>query len=338
MSVTFWVTSDCNLNCKYCYEGSDKLKSYMSKDIVDKSIEYMFNNFKYINKDDFRVQIHGGEPFLAFDTIKYLVNRLKKECRDRGINVSFATTSNATVLNDEIINFIINEISYITVSIDGIKETHDKMRPFKNGKGSHKIVLENTLKLFEFSSNIRIRNTFDSTSVVNLYNDIKFLIDQGFKCIVPAPNLFDKNWGEREVHILENQMKQIKEYIKDKKDLLVSIVDKNTYSFKGYCTGGETSLHIYPNGKLYPCIMVAGNDDFCIGDIYSGIDINKKDNLLSYSKKINPECEGCRLYNFCSATRCKFINKLITNNYCLPSPIECAIENLKYKINLIEDI
>lgn len=81
--------------------------------------------------------------------------------------------------------------------------------------------------------------------------------------------------------------------------------------------------------------MVAGNNEFCIGDIYTGVDIEKKNNLLNYSKKINIECEGCDLYDFCDATRCKIINKLITKSYCVPSPVECAIENVKYKVNLL---
>lgn len=52
-------------------------------------------------------------------------------------------------------------------------------------------------------------------------------------------------------------------------------------------------------------------------------------------KKINIECEGCALYNFCDATRCKLIKKLITNSYCAPPPINCTIENIKYKVNLL---
>ncbi|ARC83167.1 radical SAM additional 4Fe4S-binding SPASM domain protein [Clostridium argentinense CDC 2741] len=336
MSVTFWVTSDCNLNCKYCYEGSDKHKKYMSRNIVDKSIDQIFSYSKYIDKDSFMVLLHGGEPFLAFDIIKYIVARLKKECMDRGIKISFATTTNATILNDEMINFIIQEIPNITVSLDGTKETHDKMRPFKNGNGSHKIALENSLKLLKHLPNIRLRTTFDSTSIGSLYQDIKFLIDNGFKYIVPAPNLFDKDWSKKGLDILEEQMRLLKKYIKDKKDVSVSILDRDLFSLKGSCTGGKSTFNIYPNGELYPCTMAAGNKEFCIGNIYDGIDINKRDKLLSYSEKTNLECEGCTLYNFCIGPRCKIINKLLTNDYLSASPVHCAIENLQYKVNILE--
>lgn len=264
---------------------------------MDKCIEFIFSYFKNINDDELVIPIHGGEAFLAFETIKYIVNRMKSEFKKRCINVSFTTTINATILTDEMLEFIVKEIPNISVSIDGDKNTHDKMRPFKNGNGTHKVVLENACKLLKSLPNIRIRSTFDSSTVNNLFNDIKFLVDKGFKYIVPAQDFYDKN----------------------------------LYKFKGKCDGGRSSINIYPNGKLYPCTLVVGNEEFCIGNIYNGVDTKKIDEILSYSNISNPECEGCDLYHFCSGPRCKIINKLITNNYHNSSPIECAIENIKYK-------
>lgn len=336
MDISLWVTSDCNLNCKYCYEGLEKKKQYMTRDVVDKSIDYTFKYLKNICESDFRVQIHGGEPFLAFEIIKYIVVKFKEECKKRNIKVSFLTTTNATIMNDEIIEFIKNEMPAISVSLDGTKETHDIVRVYKNGQGSHDIALENALKLLDNSVKIRVRNTFDSNSVSNLYKDIKFLIEKGFKCIVPAPNLFDKNWDVEKMKILENQIKKIKEYTKEKDDVLLSLTDKSLYKIKGSCTGGKSSLNIYPDGSIYPCTMVTGNKEFCIGDIYSGVNIRKRDDLLSYSKHVNKECEGCRIYNYCNGTRCKLVNKLITNDYCKPSAVQCAIERLNYKLNIVD--
>lgn len=336
MDVSLWVTSDCNLNCKYCYEGLEKEKQYMSKDIVDKSIDYAFKYLEYIDKNDFRVQIHGGEPFLAFDIIKYIVSRFKEECKKRDIKVSFLTTTNATIMNDEIIEFIKKEIPVISISLDGTKETHDAVRVYKNGKGSHDIALKNSLELLKNSVKVRVRNTFDSKSVTNLYEDMKFLIEKGFKCIVPIPNLFDKNWDEESVKILEEQIKRIKSYTKNKDDILMSITDKKLYKSKGLCTGGKFSLNIYPDGSIYPCTMVTGNKEFCIGDVYNGVNIKKRDDMLDYSRQINEECKGCKLYNYCNGTRCKIKNKLITGDYCKPPVMQCAMERINYRLNVIE--
>lgn len=334
MSTTFWVTTNCNLNCKYCYEGEDKLNKVMSKEVIDKAIDFTLDNLNN-NEKNFKVAIHGGEPFLAFDKMKYIVSEFKDRCKALEKNIIFLTTTNATILNDEIINFIINEMPDITVSIDGTKETHDKNRPFKGGKGSHDIAMENSLKLLNILPNIRLRMTFDSGSVANLYKDVKYLIDLGFKFIVPAPNLFDQNWDVEHVKILENQINQIKKYIGNREDVNISLTDKEMYKIKGNCNGGKNGFHIYPDGKLYPCILAGGSKEFEIGDIFNGVNIIKRDSILSHSKNLNPDCDGCKLYSYCDGPRCKIINKLVTNNYYSAPPMQCALENLKYKINLL---
>ncbi|MCR1954636.1 4Fe-4S cluster-binding domain-containing protein [Clostridioides mangenotii] len=335
MSTTFWVTTNCNLNCKYCYEGEEKLNKVMSKEIIDKAIGFTLDNLNNTKKN-LKVAIHGGEPFLVFDKMKYIVNEFKAKCSELDKTTTFLTTTNATILNDEIIDFIVNEMPDITVSIDGTKETHDKNRTFKNGCGSHDIAMENSLKLLKLLPNIRLRMTFDSDSVEDLYKDVKYLIDLGFKFIVPAPNLFDENWDIEHIKILESQIKCIKEYIGNRTDVNISLIDKTIYKIKGNCSGGKNGFHIYPNGKLYPCLLAGGNELFEIGDIFNGVDINKRNCILSHSKKLNPDCNGCKLYNLCDGPRCKIINKLVTDDYYSAPPMQCALENLKYKINLLQ--
>lgn len=332
MSATFWVTTNCNLNCKYCYEGENKINKIMTKDIVDKSIEFIIN--KYFNdKEKLIISLHGGEPLLEFNIIKYIVHEFKKKLKTK--DVRFTITTNGTILNEEILEFIISEIPDITFSIDGTSKTQNKMRPFLDGRGSHNMVIKNAKVLNSRLSNMRIRMTFDSSTVSNLYNDVKFLVNEGFKCIVPAPNLFDKRWNDNHMKILEKQIIQIKEYIKYKENVVVSIIEKPNYIRKSPCTGGINSIHIYPDGMLYPCILSAGDKRFCIGNIVSGIDKKNNNRLLSYSQEINTECLGCSLYNYCNATRCKIINKLITDNYNKAPEMHCALENLIYKVNAL---
>lgn len=331
MSATFWITTNCNLRCKYCYEGTDKLNLSMTKDVIDRGIEFMSKHIDLLQDKKIIVPIHGGEPFLEFENIKYLVNKCKEVFI--GKEISFVTTTNMTILNDEILQFIVDKIPDITISIDGSRETHDKMRIFSDGSGSHKIVLDNAIKLLNYLPNIRVRMTFDSSTVRNLYEDCTFLIEKGFKYIVPAPNLFDPNWNYESIELLEREMIKIKKYLKDNKDVFVSILDKSIYNTKGICNGGTSSFQIYPNGKLYPCTLAAGIEEFEIGDIYNGINVQKRDNILSYSKDVSKLCDGCKLYNFCDGPRCKIVNKLIRNDYNLPPASHCAIENVKYKLN-----
>ena len=79
--------------------------------------------------------------------------------------------------------------------------------------------------------------------------------------------------------------------------------------------------------------MVAGGiDEFCIGDIWNGIDEKKRDDILSYSEEKNPMCVGCDIYMSCDGVRCKIINKVVTGDYLKPPLMRCAMENLMHEM------
>ena len=88
-----------------------------------------------VEKERVIIGFYGGEPLLEFELIKKCVKYARKELKGKQIN--FALTTNATLLNDEIINYFIEHSFIVTVSIDGPKEMHDDERRFaKNNKGS----------------------------------------------------------------------------------------------------------------------------------------------------------------------------------------------------------
>lgn len=60
--------------------------------------------------------------------------------------------------------------------------------------------------------------------------------------------------------------------------------------------------------------------------------IYPKENLR-HSDKFNEACVGCDLYDFCEQTRCKIVNKLLTGEFCTPSPIVCAENHLLLELN-----
>ena len=95
------------------------------------------------------------------------------------------------------------------------------------------------------------------------------------------------------------------------------------------CNGGVTTFTIDTDGRIYPCIVVNGLDQFCIGDVEHGVDVQKRDSILKYRDQENFCCKGCGRYDYCEATRCKIINKIQTNDWNTPSINICEIENLK---------
>lgn len=333
MTGVFWVTSSCNLKCIYCYEGNNKNNLFISKEIINYSVDFLFKIMKENDDKKLSVTIHGGEPFLAFDLIKYLVEVIKRRSLDFGVELSFICTTNGTILNDEMIKFISKEIKNISISLDGKKDTQNYTRPYKNGQGTHEIVEKNLKKLLKILPFLRVRLTYNRETVYNLFENIKYLIDLGVKCIVPARDFFDKKFGNMELEALSNELLKIKRYIKGKSDVNIALLDKKSNNKLGICGGGINSFNFDPSGNIYPCTITVGHKEFIIGNVFEGIDIKKRNEIASYSLMKNEECIGCYLYSYCEQTRCKMINKILTGDYCKASPVDCMEKNVLCDVN-----
>jgi uncharacterized protein len=139
------VTNQCNLNCGYCYEYSaDKIAvnkdkpKYMSESVAQAAIDTLFRESPGRRK--LHVTFFGGESLLNFplmqSTVAYADNKALQEPRI----VEYSLTTNATLLTEEIADFLAAHRFGVTVSVDGDKELHDRMRVFHNGRGSYDVI------------------------------------------------------------------------------------------------------------------------------------------------------------------------------------------------------
>lgn len=330
MSYMIWVTGSCNLRCQYCYEGNNKPQLHMSQDTADKTISFIEKDFDIAQKE-LLVNFHGGEPFLCVQLMEYFINVLKAKYGSY-CNIFFSATTNATLLNEDVRNFIIKNKIEITVSLDGKAKTHDSTRIYASGKGSHAIALRNSLLLLKEYPQIRVRMTFNSETVKDLSENIEFLLDQGFRSIVPGIDSFDKKWEEQHIETLRKEISKIKEIHKKYPKALISLCEP--LSRCGYeCTGGIKSKHIYYDGKIYPCTITCGHEEFIIGDVNNGVNIKQVESLQKKSQRGNSICSECDLLQFCSGARCKYISKVITGSFVQPAPIDCNWTRLIYEMN-----
>ncbi|MGL5714069.1 MAG: radical SAM protein [Paraclostridium sp.] len=147
-SVLLEVTEKCNLRCKYCiynenYDGYREFgKIDMDFSIAEKAIDFLINHSK--ENDNLHIGFYGGEPLIKFDLIKKCIEYAKDKIDNS--KLSFAITTNATLLTKEISDYItdLNKI-YVTVSLDGPKDINDSYRVYPNSEGS----FEDTIKGIE---------------------------------------------------------------------------------------------------------------------------------------------------------------------------------------------
>jgi uncharacterized protein len=146
------VTNQCNLACGYCYEYSeDKISQtegkpkYMGSETAQASVDLLIR--ESADRPSIHVTFFGGETLLNFPLLRSTVDYAKRKCEDAGKRVEFSLTTNATLLTEEVIDFLADNRVGVTVSIDGDRELNDKMRVFHDGRGSYDVIVPNIKKL-----------------------------------------------------------------------------------------------------------------------------------------------------------------------------------------------
>lgn len=335
--LTLQVTQSCNLMCGYCvYSGKYNNRKHSSKQMTfqtaQKSIDYLFSHSK--DSEWLFFSFYGGEPLVAFETVKQCVDYIENiRC---GRNVMYAMTTNATLLNNEIMDFWVKYDFNVLISLDGPEEIHNKHRKFAaNGKGSFDAVVSNVFqlrqrypeyykrnvsfnmvldpeneyrKIDEFLTNSDLfRDVSFSASIIderytNTKNKVSeiFYVEQNYSVFLMM--LEKLNWLDSEGHSpLRNQFyNAIRKRRKNKKNgTRKELPDESHHS--GPCIPGALRLFVNVDGKFYPCERVSENSKVgCIGDIESGISVEKSVELLNVEKVTSEMCHNCWAYSYCS--------------------------------------
>lgn len=322
-----WVTSDCNYQCTYCYESAEKSHEYMNGEVANQVIKFIIKMCNEKNIKTVWMNFHGGEPLLNAKIIKYIINLLKEECGD--VKLYTSTTTNCSIYDDEICEYI----SEITVSIDGTKSSHDRSRMLKNGTGTYEKSILNALQYLKEKKEVRLKMVVTANNVEQLYENVIHLYGLGFREIVPGIDYYDKDWNEKLFDKLYEQLKKIQVYRNEHMidDLFLGILDE-TIKERGKCIVGCDGYQISVDGTLYPCILVMQQQEYCIGDIYNGMDKEKIEMINRLNHKVVEECVDCSNYKYCITSRCLLLNNQLTGDYYTPSAVICMLERVKLRL------
>ena len=329
------VTQNCNLRCKYCvYSGSYVNRQHtnkrMSFETAKKAIDYYIAHSTQMSK--LRFGFYGGEPTLEMDLIRKCVSYIKEKTIGKAIE--FNLTTNATILNKEIVKFFVDNQFFLTISLDGAKEIQDKNRVYAgSGLGTFDKVIENVVWLKEeypeFLNNIHFNVVMDPADGYSVSNNF-FLYDQNVHGIyVTASEKNDVNYKEQTVRKPEyyinrsyEQFKAIFDYyrgISEKVSPLVAgyligikkniadVLQPDESGFKvahpgGPCVPGLQRLFVNADGNFYPCERVNESSEMMkIGSIETGIDIDKAKKLLNIGKITEEKCKKCWAFRFCTS-------------------------------------
>lgn len=150
-NITFIVTKDCQLACKYCYLVGKNIKERMSWEVAKQAIDYILYHEEEFNEESVVWDFIGGEPFLEIDLIDRICDYLKTEMFSRNHrwfnSYRFSFSTNGINYHEpKIQRFIEKNRDHVSIgiTIDGTELKHDLNRVYKGTeKGSYQDVVRN---------------------------------------------------------------------------------------------------------------------------------------------------------------------------------------------------
>lgn len=356
----FVVSKSCNFNCIYCQAGEldSKEEFYMSKEIAKKAVDIALESpSRYLT-----FEFQGGEPLTNFDTIKYIIEYSKSNCKDK--NIEYNLVSNLTLLTDEMIDFLKENNVSICTSIDGNRQLQNINRPYRR-KDSYNETINKLKKLKE--NQIKV-NAIETTTKYNL-DKSKELVDEYIKLgldsifIRPLTKLgkAEKNWnkiGYSSTEFLSFYKKTL-DYIIEKNKAGIFLSEGHSSIFlkkillnapvnymelRSPCGGAIGQIAYYYDGNIYTCdegrmLSEMGDDSFKLGDVFEN---NYKDLMQSDCTKTMciascleclPYCNSCVYMPYCGA--CPVINLAQDNNIFVRNPNEYRCEIYKGILDIL---
>lgn len=345
------IAHDCNLACKYCFAEEGEYhgrRALMSFEVGRKALDFLVANSG--NRINLEVDFFGGEPLMNWQVVKDLVAYGRSLEEPFHKKFRFTLTTNGVLLNDEILEFCNKEMANIVLSIDGRKEIHDLMRPFRGGQGSYDLIVPKFKKVAESRNqmNYYVRGTFTRNNL-DFSKDVLHLADLGFEQISVEPVVADEKseaYAIREEDIpviLEEYDKLAKEMLRRRKEgkgfnffhFMIDLEGGPCVAKRlSGCGSGTEYLAVTPWGDLYPCHQFVGQEEFLMGNVDEGIlrtDI--RDNFKECNVYAKKECSDCFAKFYCSggcAANSQHFHGNITDVYEVGCKmqrkrIECAI-------------
>lgn len=322
-SITFIVTKDCQLACKYCYLVGKNSKERMPWEVAKKAIGYILDNEDEFREESVIWDFIGGEPFLEIDLIDKICDYLKQEMFRRNhhwfnsYRFSFSTNG-INYDSEKVQNFIKKNINHLSIgiTIDGTEVKHDLNRIYKEtGKGSYQSVVRNIPLWLEQFPNAGTKVTISSPDIPYIMESVLHLYSLGIK-EVNINCVFEDVWKEGDDKLFENQLMQLADAIIDGgyyQDYACSFFSEHIgkpldpkRDNQNWCGAGKM-LAVDATGNFYPCTRFAGyslrnKKPIIIGNVRDGIDKNKLRPFLTLERTTQSpnECIDCEVAGGCA--------------------------------------
>lgn len=349
-SLCLHVAHDCNLRCTYCFAGTGDFghdRGLMPRSVAERAVDFIIENSG--PRRHCEVDFFGGEPLLNMDTVRHTVAHVRRREAETGKVFKLTLTTNALLLDQDIIDYLNAENISLVLSLDGREAVHDHMRPCADGSGSWAEVVDKARRVVEArqGENYYLRGTFTAHNL-DFAADVLAMADLGFKQLSVEPVIGkDADYALTEEHLPA----LFAEYEKLALIYLERRLAGNPFEFFHFnlnlhngpcvakrlmgCGAGHEYFAVTPEGDLYPCHQFVGRDEYRLGDVFAGVEKTELRQRFRRAHALNKaECRECWARFYCSGG-CHANAQLFNGTIDQPYELGCKLQKKRLECALM---
>lgn len=344
--ATAVLNMDCNFACSYCYQGDLKGNLYMSDRTAGQFIEFVKRRFSS-KKKRLLIDFYGGEPLLSYDLIKRISRELKSFTESRDAAFESTLVSNGSLFTRKRARELKElGLSSIKITLDGPPEIHDRNRPFKNGKGSFRTLIDNIKNTHDIvkvgiGGNYTSENYQQFVSLLDCLEKEGLTPDKlGVVKFSPVMKPLDGYVTLSDCHT--GCLSVTEPWIIGAEKLLRKEILRRGYSTPKpspiLCLVENRDSHVVNyDGSIYKCPGFLGVEGWAVGNLESGME--DYDDVYKIGLYKNETCKACVYLPMCFGG-CRYmcflrngaINDIDCGKTYLDSSVElCVKQDIKYR-------
>lgn len=286
-SLSLAIAQTCNLACTYCYAQGGSFggaEKQMTPAVAFAAVDLLFADVP--QGDSVNLAFLGGEPLTNRALLRQCTDRAAGLGAARGVHVRYAITTNGTLLTPADAEYFERHGFAVTVSIDGRAEAHDRLRPFKDGRGSHTRVLDRVAPLLSMQQRMQVSARVTVTpSNLGLRETLDTLLQTGFHSVGFSPLLAaPAGTGEMSAADLD---RLLEEMIACGEEFERKVARSERYAFQNMaaameeihrgthrpypCGAGGSYFGVSAGGDLAACHRFVEDPRGGMGDVWRGV-------------------------------------------------------------------
>lgn len=309
-ALSLAVAQKCNLGCTYCYAQQGDFggpAKNMSFETASRAVDLLLDSCTPGGKVN--LAFLGGEPMVNRPVLRQVTQYASQQALDRGIDMRFSITTNGTLLNEDDAEFFETHGFAVTISLDGARDDHDKLRPFKNGSGSFDRIVARIAPLLQIQKRMQVSARVTVTPLnMDLPRTLQQFIDMGFHSVgfsplLRSPNGLNQMDGEHLTQLLEGMigcgLQFEQQVLKGNRYPFLNMVNALRELHGGThrpypCGAGAGYFGVSADGELAACHRFVDDDAGVLGNLETGVNREQQNSWLAARHvHFQEPCSGC---------------------------------------------